>query len=123
MTTTRPMSWRRFAGPLAIAIGAFAAASLLRFGWLENGRLAALCDAQAGCLLKSTVDASLADRRLGWAALLIALIALATRWRAAALLALVLACAGLLLYGASPAAPAFWLAVLLLAGAWPEPTR
>lgn len=123
MTTVHRSTWHQWGGMLATAPGALATAWLLRFGWVENGGLAALCDAQAGCMLKSAVVALLTDQRIGWAALLIALLALAARHRVAAYLGLALACAGLTLYGAGPAAPAFWIAVLLLAGAWPEPRR
>ncbi|MBL8376672.1 MAG: hypothetical protein JNM79_02280 [Burkholderiales bacterium] len=115
--------WRTWGGPLATAFGALAVASWLRFGWIENGGLAALCSAQNECLIKTAVVASFTDQRVGWAALLIALVALATRRGALAYVTLALACAGLMLYGAGPAAPALWIAVLLLVGAWPKALR
>ncbi|MFN0160659.1 MAG: hypothetical protein ACKVQQ_05465 [Burkholderiales bacterium] len=123
MTTLGLISWRQWGGPLATSGGALAAAAWLRFGWVEAGGLAALCGGQAGCVLKTTVVALLTDQRIGWAALLIALLALATRQGLAAHLGLALSCVGLLLYGAGPAAPAFWIAALLLTGAWPAPRR
>lgn len=118
--------WVVALGVVALALGLSAA---LRHRVVEPADVSAFCVAQGGgdplCALRSAVVALFSHQRLGWAALGLSLLAVWTRWRALALLALATACAGLMLYCTRYAAPAALLSVLALLPAWRTagPTR
>jgi hypothetical protein len=108
----------RWLVPVAIVLGALLLASLARHRLVEPAELTAMCAAMSwdspACVLRSLVVQAFAGQRIGLAALAFALLALLTRWRATALLALAVASAGLVLYSTSWAAPAVLLAALAL---------
>jgi hypothetical protein len=110
--------WPRWLAPAAVALGALLLASLARYRLVEPAELTVLCAAlpwdSPACVLRSLTVQAFADQRLGLAAVTLALLAVATRWRAVALLALAVAGAGLVLYSTRWAAPAVLLAALAL---------
>lgn len=105
---------------IAVALVAALALSLAaaaRLALVEPPGLAAACEAtpfSGPCAVRSAIVQSFLEQRIGWFALVAALIALLTRRTAIAMLALVCACAGLVLYSAGPSAPAALLAALAL---------
>ncbi len=114
-----PVGYRpRWLAPIVVALGALLLASLARHRLVEPAELTARCAAlpwdSPACLLRSLTVQAFADQRLGLAALALALLAVASRWRAVALLALAAASAGLVLYSTRWAAPAVVLAALAL---------
>ncbi len=117
---TQSMPWWRAArAPIATAMVALALAHTARHAWVEPADLTARCDAapwqDVVCVARSVTVQAFINHRLAWAALAMALLATATRWRVAALLAMALGSAGMVLYSAGLAAPAVVLAALVLA--------
>jgi len=104
--------------PLGVMLLALVLASLARYWLVEPADLTATCDAApwqgAVCVLRSLTVQAFAAQRLGGVALALGLLALLTRWRVAALLALAAGGAGLVLYSTTLAAPAVLLAGLAL---------
>lgn len=104
--------------PVAVLLGALFLASLARYRLVEPADLTALCDTAVWkspiCVLRTLVIESFAAQRLGIAALVFSVLAVLTRQRAIALLALVTASFGLVLYSTDWAAPAVLLAALAL---------
>jgi len=104
--------------PLGLVLSALALAGLARHRLVEPADLTAACDAApwegAVCTLRSLTVQAFAAQRLGGLALFCALLALMTRWRGPALLALAAGGAGLVLYSTGLAAPAALLAALVL---------
>jgi hypothetical protein len=105
--------------PLALALLALALAQWLRHGLVEPAVLTAACDAapwqDARCTLRMLTIQAFVQQRIAWFALGLALLATWTRWRGVALLALVVAAAGLVLYSSGVAAPALLVAALVCA--------
>jgi hypothetical protein len=108
---------RPAAGPLVLVLSALALAQGLRQGLVEPAALTAACDAapwqDAACALRTLTVQAFVQQRIGFAALVLALLATLTRRRALARLALVPAAAGLVLYSSTLAAPALLLAALV----------
>jgi hypothetical protein len=108
---------RGAAPPVALGLAALALAQGLRHGLVEPAALTAACDAapwsDARCALRTLTVQAFVQQRIGIAALALALLATLTRWRAVALVALVPAVAGLVLYSSASAAPALLLAALV----------
>jgi len=104
--------------PLGLVLSALALAGLARHRLVEPADLTAACDAApwegAVCTLRSLTVEAFTAQRLGLAAMACALLALVTRWRWAALMALALGSAGLVLYSVGWAAPAVLIAALVL---------
>jgi hypothetical protein len=106
------------APPLAVLLAALVLASLARYRLVEPADLTAACDAApwqgAACALRTLTVQAFAGQRLGGLALFCALLALMTRWRGPALLALAAGGAGLVLYSTGLAVPAVLVAALVL---------
>jgi hypothetical protein len=106
------------APPFGIALLALVSAGLARYCLVEPADLTATCDAQpwqgAACVLRTLTVQAFAAQRLGGTALALGLLALLTRWRRVALMALAAGSAGLVLYSTTLAAPAVLLAGLAL---------
>jgi hypothetical protein len=100
--------------PLGVAVLSLVLAGFARYRLVEPADLTATCDAVpwqgAVCVLRSLTVQAFAAQRLGGVALALGLLALLTRWRVAALLALAGGGAGLVLYSTTLAAPAVLLA-------------
>ncbi len=98
---------------VGVALGA---ATALRYGLVEPADVAQRCDAEpwgsAACAVRTIVVQIFINERLGVAAMVIGCIALAKRLSWVALLAGMLAAAGLVLYGAGWSAPGAVLALL-----------
>ncbi|MEB2319722.1 MAG: hypothetical protein OZ935_13815 [Pseudomonadota bacterium] len=93
-------------------------AALLRYFAVEPESIAHACqpDPWSGlCGARSALIHAFLGQGIGWAALLVAVVAAILRRRAVASLALALAGAGLVLYSAEPSAAALVLSVLVLA--------
>lgn len=93
------------------------AAGLLRYYAIEPEAIAHACqpDPWSGlCGARSALIQLFLGQRIGWAALLVALVALGLRRRWVASLALALAGAGLVLYSPEPSAAALVLSLLVL---------
>jgi len=100
------------------ALLAMAVAMLLRYNVVEPEAIAHACqpDPWAGmCAARTTLIHAFLGQRIGWAALLVALVALLVRRRAVASLALALGGAGLVLYSPEPSAAAVVASLLVLA--------
>lgn len=114
----RPAWLASLVAPFLALSGAMLIASLARYRLVEPAALTALCDAlpwdSTTCILRSLTVQAFAGGRLGMFALALAVLALLTRWRAAGLVALAAAGAGLVLYSTRWAAPAALLAALAL---------
>lgn len=99
-----------------VVAAALSGAAALRFGLVEPVDVAQRCDAapwgSAPCALRTVAVQAFVNQRLGIAALALACIALGLRSPRIALMAGVLAAAGLVLYGAGWSAPAAVLALL-----------
>ena len=104
--------------PLGVAVLSLVLAGFARYRLVEPADLTATCDAApwqgAVCVLRSLTVQAFAAQRLGGVALALGLLALLTRWRVAAVLALAAGGAGLVLYSTTLAAPAVLLAGLAL---------
>lgn len=104
--------------PLVVMVGVLTLTSLVRYRLVEPADLTALCAAtpwdSPACMLRSLTVQAFSDQRIGIAALVCALLAMFTRRRRIALLALASASAGLVLYSTDWAAPALLLAALAL---------
>lgn len=109
------LQWTQALGVVALALVVSAS---LRHRLIEPAQVAAFCGSAGGgepmCILRRAVVAMFAEQRLGWAAMLLSLLALWTRRRALGLLAIAVASAGLMLYCTRYAAPAAVLAALAL---------
>ncbi len=105
--------------PLLCCGAGLALALFARHALVEPADLTARCDAapwqDVTCALRTLTVQSFIHHRVAWAALALALLALATRMRWAAALALLIGSSGLVLYAASLSAPAVLLAALVLA--------
>lgn len=118
-----PLAMHRVGRAILAPLGAFllavALASLARHRLVEPAGLTATCDAAPWdglvCTARTLTVQSFAAHRLGVFALGTAIVATLTRWRGAALAALLAGGAGLVLYSTSLAAPAVLLAALVLA--------
>ena len=110
--------WPSWFAPAAVVPGALVVAHLARYRLVEPADLTALCATAAWdspiCALRTLVIQIFAAQRLGIAALVMALIAVLTRQRVIALLALATASVGLVLYSTNWSAPAVLLAALAL---------
>jgi hypothetical protein len=106
---------------LGVALGcgmALMAAAHVRYQWVEAVDVAVRCDAGAGgllCTLRAGIIQAFVHQRLGWAALALAVLAFVGRSAGLAGVALLLACAGLVLYCTELSAPAALLAALVFA--------
>jgi hypothetical protein len=113
--------------PLALALLAWAVASLARHGLVEPPAMAARCEASPGssvpCALRWLTVQAFIGQRLAVAALLLAVLALLTRHRAVALAAGCVGAAALALYTAGPGAAALLAAALVLAAPSGGPGR
>lgn len=101
-----------------IATAAVASACAVRYGLVEPAAMPAACDGAVTplwCVPRWLAIQAFLDARLGWFALVTALLATLTRGRWIATVALAAAGAGLVLYSAGLAAPAALLAALVLA--------
>jgi hypothetical protein len=118
MPDTGEMRYPSWLVPVVVLLGALFLATLARYRLVEPADLTALCDAAVWespiCVLRTVVIESFAAQRLGIAALVFSVLAVLTRQRAIALLALAIASAGLVLYSTDRAAPAALLAALAL---------
>ena len=93
-------------------------AGLLRYYAVEPEQIAHACqpDPWSGlCAARSALIQLFLGQRIGWAALLVAVVALVLRRRAVASVALALAGAGLVLYSPEPSAAALVMSLLVLA--------
>ena len=125
-------TWRGWLAAVLTCAVALALAAAARHWLIEPAAVSARCDAGAAdgwCVVRAWTIQLFVHQRIGWAALGLALLAHALRWRgvdvlagatatgaaaAAAWTALALACAGLVLYTAGLCAPAALLALLAL---------
>ncbi len=112
-----PAMQPRAATAVSLVMLALGAALWARHALVEPAGLTATCDAAPWqdtlCTLRSLVVQGFVQQRLGLLALLLALVAVATRWRWAAWPALASGSAALVLYCADIAAPAVLLAALV----------
>lgn len=106
--------------PLALATVVFALslgiAALTRHRLIEPADLTAYCDGGADsalCVLRAWTIQAFVHQRIGWFALVFAIIATVTASRGLALVALVSASVGVMLYTAELCAPALLLAMLV----------
>ena len=110
-------AWRTWLAVLLICSTAIGAATAARHLLVEPAELAARCDAglaDAWCALRWWIIETFVQQRIGWFALILALVASVGAWRSLAALALFAACAGLVLYSTELCAPAALLALLVL---------
>ncbi len=108
--------WRNAAFVVLTCAIALALAAAARYGLVEPADVTARCDGGAQdvwCRLRSWTIQSFVHQRIGWAALALALVATLGAWRSVAVVALVAACASLVLYTTELGAPAALLAVLV----------
>lgn len=97
---------------------AFGLAALARYGWIEPAAAAQWCnaaDSSLTCRLRDALIAVFLREGFGWAALIVALLALVTRRAGLALAGACLGVVGLVLYSYEPAAVASLLSALVLA--------
>lgn len=103
---------------LAALGAAFGLAALARYGWIEPAAAAQWCNAadpSLACRLRDVLIAIFLREGFGWAALVVALLALVTRRAGLALAGACLGAVGLVLYSFEPAAVASLLSALVLA--------
>lgn len=109
LTRLRPLFWPS----LAILLAVFA----LRYGLIEAGRLPADCDgaraSTLACTGKWLLVQSFLHQRLGWLALALALAAFTFESRRTALIAWLVALAGLVLYNYDHAGVAAMMSLLV----------
>ncbi len=99
-----------------IGATALALAAAARHGLIEPADMTARCDGgtqDAWCSVRTWIIQAFVNQRLGWAALVLAVIATVTGWRSVAAAALFAACAGLILYTTEFCAPAALMALLV----------
>ena len=110
-------AWRTWLAITLICAVALGSAAAARHGLIEPAELAARCDAGAAdawCFLRGWIIKAFVQQRIGWFALILALLASVGAWRGLAMVALFAACMGLVLYSTEPCAPAALLALLVL---------
>ena len=110
-------AWRTWLAVLLTCGTAIGVAAAARHLLVEPAELAARCDAglaDAWCALRWWIIETFVQQRIGWFALILALVASVGAWRSLAALALFAACAGLVLYSTELCAPAALLALLVL---------
>lgn len=103
-----------------IVAAVLAAALLARYAWIEPAHIGYLCNASNGpwwCTLRRALILSFAFNGLGYASLILGVLALIVRWRSIALLALCFGVSGVVLYCYEFAAVGLLLGVLTLARA------
>lgn len=102
---------------LLIGVTALALAAAARYRLIEPADMTAHCDGggqDAWCSVRAWIIQGFVNQRIGWMALVLAVIATVTGWRSVAAAALFAACAGLILYNTELGAPAALLALLVL---------
>ncbi len=108
---------------IVIGASAFALAAAARHGLVEPADITAHCDGgaqDAWCTVRAWTIQAFVKQRIGWAALVLALVATCTARRSVAAAALFVACAGLILYTTELCAPAALLALLVFVRSAPE---
>ena len=108
---------RRWLAAVLIGTIALALAAAARHWLIEPAEVSARCDAGVAdlwCVIRAWTIQSFVHQRIGWFALGAACVAAVTAWRSMAGVALLTACAGLVLYTAALCAPAALLALLVL---------
>ena len=101
---------------LLIGVTALALAAAARYRLIEPADITAYCDGggqEAWCSVRAWTIQAFVNQRIGWVALVLAVIATVTGWRSVAAAALFAACAGLILYNTELCAPAALLALLV----------
>ena len=101
---------------ITVCATAFALAVAARHGLVEPADMTAHCDGGAKdvwCTVRAWTIQSFVDQRIGWVALVLAMLATVTAWRSVATAALFVACIGLILYTIELCAPAVLLALLV----------
>ena len=110
------ISWRAALSVVMICASGLALAAAARHGLVEPADVTARCDGgaqDAWCSVRAWTIQAFVNQRIGWAALVLALLATVTAWRSVAAAALFAACAGLILYSTELCAPAALLALLV----------
>jgi hypothetical protein len=101
----------------AIAAACLALALAARYRLVEPAALTAACEPdpwQGSCALRSLVVETFLQQRIGWVALVGAIVATVSRSLRIAGFALAAGCAGMVLYSTQLAAPAALLAALVI---------
>lgn len=110
-------AWRTWLGIVLICAIAIGLAAAARHWLIEPAALGARCDAglaDTWCSVRWWTIQAFVQQRIGWFALILALLASVGAWRGVAAVALFAACAGLVLYSTDLCAPAALLALLVL---------
>jgi hypothetical protein len=105
------------AGLIAVGCIALIAANYVRYGLIEPASVGAFCETaitDVACQIRSAIIALLSEQRLGWLAVVAALLALVFGVQTIGWIAWFLACTGFVLYHAELAAPALLLAGVAL---------
>lgn len=108
---------------VSVCATALTLAAAARHGLVEPADITARCDGgaqDAWCTVRAWTIQAFVNQRLGWAALVLAVIATWTARRSVAAAALFVACAGLILYTTELCAPAALLALLVFVRSAPE---
>ena len=108
---------------ITVCATAFALAAAARHGLVEPASITAHCDGggqEVWCTVRAWTIQAFVKQRIGWVALVLALIATYTALRSIAAAALFVACAGLILYTTELCAPAALLALLVFVRSEPE---
>lgn len=110
-------AWRRWLALALLCAIALASAAAARHGLIEPAEFGARCDAglvDAWCTVRGWIIEAFVQQRIGWFALILALLASISAWRGVAMVALFAACMGLVLYSTELCAPAALLSLLVL---------
>jgi hypothetical protein len=110
-------AWRKSSLVLLVIISALLLATWARYRLIEPAHVTFFCDGGAQdvkCMIRSWIIQAFVHQRLGWVALVLALLAWPTRSNWIAAIALFIACAGLILYTTELCAPAALLALIVI---------
>jgi hypothetical protein len=108
--------WKSLLWVVLICAAGLGLAALVRHRLIEPADMTAYCDGGAGgalCVLRAWIIQAFVHQRIGWFALVLAVLATVVAWRSLAAVALFAACAGMVLYTTELCAPAALLALLV----------